>query len=265
MQNIPFNGAGRRPAPHPLLAIIPSPTAIYVYFIQSALCRICMYCCYTRICSHSWDVKRKYLFNMRGWAGPAPCPLPPLRWRSRRGGGEGGWRAMSCRGILSGEGGISGKQAASWNGKFFWQIIRRIILADESGSFSRQDILAGHFGTFIWRIFTSNEKVSCWAKKKKKKKCTISESVDCIMSLYVANSIMLFCSRCRFNWTSKLWSCNHGYCGSVDLYCVKYTSWRRSLAQFLLFSTVTVFLAFARFHPRRAGSQLWPPAAEGSR
>ncbi len=40
MQNTPFNGAGRRPAPHPLLATIPSPTAIvspaYGY-IKSAL------------------------------------------------------------------------------------------------------------------------------------------------------------------------------------------------------------------------------------
>jgi hypothetical protein len=44
MQNIPYNGAGRRPAPHPLLAIVPSPTVIYLYFIQSALCRICMCC-----------------------------------------------------------------------------------------------------------------------------------------------------------------------------------------------------------------------------
>jgi hypothetical protein len=152
-----------------------------------------------------------------GGPGRLPAPSPHSVGGAVGGGGEGGWRAMSCLGILSGEGGISGKQAASWNGKFFWQIIRRIILADESGSFSRQDILAGHFGTFIWRIFTSNEKVSCWAKKKKKKKCTISESVDCIMSLYVASNIMLFCSRCRFNWTSKLWSCNRGYCGSVDL------------------------------------------------
>jgi hypothetical protein len=46
--------------------------------------------------------------------------------------------------------------------------------------------LAGHFGTFIWRVFTSNEKASCWAKEKKERKCTISESVDCIMSLYVS-------------------------------------------------------------------------------
>ncbi len=55
--------------------------------------------------------KEKYLFNVRGWAGPAPCPLPLLRWRSC-GGGE-GWRAGSSLGILSREGGISGKQAVS--------------------------------------------------------------------------------------------------------------------------------------------------------
>ena len=29
MQNTPFNGARRRPAPHPLLAILSSPKAIY--------------------------------------------------------------------------------------------------------------------------------------------------------------------------------------------------------------------------------------------
>ncbi len=32
MQNTPFNGAGRRPAPHPLLATFPSPKAtIFIY------------------------------------------------------------------------------------------------------------------------------------------------------------------------------------------------------------------------------------------
>ncbi len=31
MQNIPFHGAGRRLAPHPFLAIIPSPTVKYLY------------------------------------------------------------------------------------------------------------------------------------------------------------------------------------------------------------------------------------------
>ncbi len=38
MQNIPFNGAGRRLAPHPFLAIIPSPTTIYSYFHINPLC-----------------------------------------------------------------------------------------------------------------------------------------------------------------------------------------------------------------------------------
>ena len=38
MQNIPFSGAERRLAPHPFLAIIPSPTAIYLYFHINPLC-----------------------------------------------------------------------------------------------------------------------------------------------------------------------------------------------------------------------------------
>jgi hypothetical protein len=38
MQNTPFNGAGRRLAPHPFLAIILSPTVIYLYFHINLLC-----------------------------------------------------------------------------------------------------------------------------------------------------------------------------------------------------------------------------------
>ncbi len=38
MQNTPFNGAGRRPAPHPLLATFPSPKAIYLYTLFYPLC-----------------------------------------------------------------------------------------------------------------------------------------------------------------------------------------------------------------------------------
>ncbi len=38
MQNTPLHGAGRRLAPHPFLAIIPSPTAIYLYFHFNPLC-----------------------------------------------------------------------------------------------------------------------------------------------------------------------------------------------------------------------------------
>ena len=33
MQNTPFNGAGRRPAPHPFLAILPSPKATHFILI----------------------------------------------------------------------------------------------------------------------------------------------------------------------------------------------------------------------------------------
>ena len=149
MQNIPFNGAGRRPAPHPLLAIIPFPTAIYLYFIQSALCRICMYCCYTRICSHSWDVKRKYLFNMRGWAGPAPCPLPPLRWRSRRGGGGGGLAGHVLPGDF--ERGRGDLWQASRELK--WQVFLANNSADYSRGWIRQFFTARYFGGSFWHIY----------------------------------------------------------------------------------------------------------------
>ncbi len=142
-----------------------------------------------------------------GRAGSLPPPPAPLAepW-----GGE-GWRAGSCLGILSREGGISGKQATSWNGRLFWQVnsayysrgwIRQIFTARYSGGSFWRIYLAGHFGTFIWRVFTVNETSKFKAKEEKKRKCTISESVDCIMSLYIASNIMLFCSRCKFYWTS---------------------------------------------------------------
>ena len=169
MQNIPFNGAGRRPAPHPLLATIPSPTAISLHFIQSALCRMYI-CCVIQeyVAIHEmWKRKEKYLFNMRGWAGPAPWPLPPAPL-AEPWGGE-GWRAGSSLGILSREGGFSGNQAASWNGRFFWRV--------NSAGYSRgwiqqvawQDILAGHFGRFIWRVFIANGTSGFQRKKKQSK------------------------------------------------------------------------------------------------
>jgi hypothetical protein len=71
---------------------------------------------------------------------------------------------------------------ADFHGKIFW----RVILAH---------LFGGHFGTFIWQVFTVMKQAN---SRKKKKKCTISESVNCIMSLYIASNIMLFCSRYRF-------------------------------------------------------------------
>ena len=77
---------------------------------------------------------------MRRRAGSAPHPLPPLRWRSREGEGGGGWRVVSCLGILSREGGIFG----SWIG--------RVIFACGFGVSPRQDIFAGLLGGSIWRV-----------------------------------------------------------------------------------------------------------------
>jgi hypothetical protein len=51
------------------------------------------------------------------WVGQAdslpPPPAPLTELPGGGGGGGEGWRAGSCLGILSGEGGFSGKQAAS--------------------------------------------------------------------------------------------------------------------------------------------------------
>ena len=103
MQNIPFNGAGRRLAPHPFLATIPSPTVIDLYFhIKSALCRICMYRVIKEyVAIMKWGMKAKVPVQY-AWVGRAgSLPPPPCSV----GGAAGG--------ILSREGGISGKQAAN--------------------------------------------------------------------------------------------------------------------------------------------------------
>jgi hypothetical protein len=59
----------------------------------------------------------------------------------------------------------------------------------------RQDILAGHFGAFIWRVilahsfggFSQSMKQANFNASKKgkriEKECTISESVNCIMNI----------------------------------------------------------------------------------
>ena len=47
MQNTPFNGAGRRPAPHPLLATFPSPKSnIFIYLF----CPLCVEYVYVMFC-----------------------------------------------------------------------------------------------------------------------------------------------------------------------------------------------------------------------
>ncbi len=48
MQNTPFNGAGRRPAPHPLLVTFPSPKSnifIYTLFYPPCVEYVCVVLC----------------------------------------------------------------------------------------------------------------------------------------------------------------------------------------------------------------------------
>jgi hypothetical protein len=55
--------------------------------------------------------------------------------------------------------------------------------------------MADFTGGFFWRVISAHlfggfsqsmKQASFKAKEEKKKKCTISESVDCIMSLYIS-------------------------------------------------------------------------------
>ncbi len=80
-----------RPAPHPLLAIIPSPTARYLYFIQSALCRMCI-CCVTQdyVAIHEmWKERKSTCSIFPGGPGRLPAPSP-RSVGGAVGGGEGG-------------------------------------------------------------------------------------------------------------------------------------------------------------------------------
>jgi hypothetical protein len=120
--------------------------------------------------------KEKYLFNMRGSAGPAPCPLPPLRWRSR-GGGE-GWRAGSCLGIFGqGRGDLwQASRELKWQvflASKFGGLFSRVNPADFHGKIFWRVILAHLFGGSFWCIylagFHSNETSKFKAKEEKKK------------------------------------------------------------------------------------------------
>ncbi len=181
MQNTPFNGAGRRPAPHPLLAIIPSPTAIYLYFVQSALCRICMYrVIQGYVAIHEMRKRKGKVPVQCAQAGrvdslpPPPCSV---------GGAVGGGGRLASH-VLPGDfergrGDLWQVNSAGYSRGW----IRQIFMARHFGRSFWLIYLAGHFGWFIWRVSTSKEKNKLLSKGKK---CIISESVDCIMSLYIS-------------------------------------------------------------------------------
>ncbi len=125
---------------------------------------------------------------MHGRARSAPHPLPLLRWRSR--GGEGGEAGKSCPawGILSREGGISGK--------WIW----RVIFAGGFGVFPWQDILAGLLGGSVWRVKSAHSFSGFQSKKKNmllnKKRNRMERNVLCwicrLWYHYIASNIVLF-------------------------------------------------------------------------
>ncbi len=151
MQNTPFNGAGRRPAPHPLLAIISSPTAMYLYFVQSALCRICMY----RVIQEYVIIHEKSKSTCSdAWVGRAASLTPPPAPLAEPWGGGGLVSQVLPGDFERGRGDLWQVNLAGYSRGWIWQIFmaRRF-----GGSFWRI-YLAGQFGTFIWRVSTSNEK-----------------------------------------------------------------------------------------------------------
>ena len=157
MQNTPFIGAGRRPAPHPFLAIFPSPKAILFILILSALYRM-------RICYVLWEYvnmkgSRSTCTRCVGGPGRLPPP-PPLRCRSR------GWGELAGRvlpGILSREGGIF----ALW--------VRRVSFAGVYGKSIRQIYTANLYGNFIWRVYLAGQMGSFVQRLKARKHCKANE------------------------------------------------------------------------------------------
>jgi hypothetical protein len=66
--------------------------------------------CHIRICNHSCEGNESKSTIQDKWASRVSLLPPPPSSVGRVGGGGGGWRGRSCLGILSGEGGFSGKQ-----------------------------------------------------------------------------------------------------------------------------------------------------------
>ena len=159
-----------------------SPKAILFILILSALYRM-------RICYVLWEYvnmkgSRSTCTRCVGGPGRLPPP-PPLSCRSR-GGRGGGWRVVSCLGILSREGGIFG----------LW--VRRVTFACGFGMSLRQDILAGLFGGSVWRVTWAHlfnrfeSKENMLLSKRNRKEWNVLWWICRLWYHYVVSNIVLF-------------------------------------------------------------------------
>ena len=145
MQNTPFHGAGRRPAPYPFLAILPSPKAIHSYLFIYPLY---IECVYVMSCKNmqTFKGKQKYLFKMHGRAGPAPRPLPCSADGAV--GGRGGGRLASY--VLPGD--LERGRGDLWPVNLAGHVrgwIWRVSTARHFGGSAWRVSLAGQVGSFI--------------------------------------------------------------------------------------------------------------------
>ena len=94
---------------------------------------------------------------MRGWAGPAPCPLPPLRWRSR----GGGWGGLAGR-VLPGD--FEQGRGDLWQAsrELKWQIF---LASKFDGLFSRVNPADFH-GKIFWRVILAHLFGGCSVAQK---------------------------------------------------------------------------------------------------
>jgi hypothetical protein len=98
---------------------------------------------------------------MRGWAGSPPCPLPPAPLTELWGGG--GLAGLVQPGDFEqGRGDLwQASRELKWQiflvSKFGGLFSRVIFMARYFGGSFWRIHLAGHFGAFIWRVFTINE------------------------------------------------------------------------------------------------------------
>jgi hypothetical protein len=111
-------------------------------------------CCVIQeyVAIHEMGRKGKYLFNMRGWAGPAPCPLP------RSIGGAVGLAGRVCLEIFEqGRGDLwQASHELKWQvflASKFGGLFSRVNLADFHGKIFWRVILAHLFGGFSWHIY----------------------------------------------------------------------------------------------------------------